>query len=395
MSSRTIARKITSITEIRANARRQAARVKANGRAATTLMVVVAALTVIGLTATLSASSTVAIAGTDDRFHFFKRQLVGIGIGAIAMAVTSRIPYQWYRRMAFPIFVTSLGLLVAVLFAGQDAYGARRWINLGPLGFQPSELAKFGVVIALATVMEKKARLLDDFGHFLAPVAAIVGLPALLVMLEPDLGTTIVIAASALTVLLVSSAPIRFVALTGALGAGAAAILAFSADYRRDRLVGFLDPWADPEGVGWQLIQSYYALGTGGLFGVGLGASRARWFYLPNAHTDFIFAIIGEESGFVGASLVILLFVLLGAAGWAVTNRAPDPFGRMLAAGITAWLTVQAVVNIGGVLGVLPITGITLPFVSFGGTAVAVSMAAVGVLMSVAQSGRPRRRPRT
>jgi cell division protein FtsW len=176
---------------------------------------------------------------------------------------------------------------------------------------------------------------------------------------------------------------------------GVATALAFSADYRRSRIVGFLDPWADPEGAGWQLIQSYYALGTGGVFGVGLGASRARWFYLPNAHTDFIFAIIGEESGFLGGSMVMLLFVLLGVAGWTVARRAPDPFGRMLAAGITAWLTMQAIVNIGGVLGVLPITGITLPFVSFGGTAVAVSMAAVGVLMSVSQTGRPRRRAKS
>ena len=395
MSTRTIGRKITSITEIRANARRQADRSRANRRVATTLLVVVAALTVIGLTATLSASSTVGIAGADDRFHFFKRQLVGIGIGVVAMAVTSRVPYQWYRRAALPIFLGSVILLVGVLFTGQDAYGARRWINVGPFGFQPSELAKFGVIIAMATVLEKKARLLDDFGHFLAPVAVIVGVPAVLVMLEPDLGTTIVIAVSALAVLLVSAAPLRFVSLTGLVGAGVATALAFSADYRRSRIVGFLDPWADPEGAGWQLIQSYYALGTGGVFGVGLGASRARWFYLPNAHTDFIFAIIGEESGFLGGSMVMLLFVLLGVAGWTVARRAPDPFGRMLAAGITAWLTMQAIVNIGGVLGVLPITGITLPFVSFGGTAVAVSMAAVGVLMSVAQTGRPRRRAKS
>jgi cell division protein FtsW len=171
--------------------------------------------------------------------------------------------------------------------------------------------------------------------------------------------------------------------------------LAFSDDYRRRRILGFLDPWSDSLDTGYQLIQSYYALGTGGLFGVGLGSSRARWSYLPHAHTDFIFAIIGEETGLVGGLVVMLLFVLLAVAGWVVAGRAPDPFGRMLAAGITTWLSFQAVVNIGGVLGVLPITGITLPFVSFGGSSVAVSMAAVGVLVNIAHQGKVAHRKRS
>jgi cell division protein FtsW len=187
--------------------------------------------------------------------------------------------------------------------------------------------------------------------------------------------------------MLTSVAPFRFVIGSGVAGGLLAGLLALSAGYRRDRITGFLDPWSDAGGTGWQLIQSYYALGTGGLFGVGLGGSRARWFYLPNAHTDFIFAIIGEETGFVGASMVLALFALFAAAGWTVARRAPDPFGRMVAAGITAWITVQALVNVGGVLGVMPITGITLPFVSYGGTAITVSMAAAGVLVNIAHSG--------
>lgn len=384
--------KITSITEVRAAARRRAAQRHTNVRSATTLLVVVAALLVVGLAATTSASSTVAIAGTDDRFYFLKKQLVGIGLGGVAMVVTARIPYQMYRRFALSIFVSTIALLVAVLVVGDKAGGARRWMDFGLIRFQPSEFAKFGVIVVLAAVMEKKQRLLGDFGHFLAPVVLVLGATGFLMMLQPDLGTTIVIAASAMAVLLVSAAPMRFVTLTMTGGALLAVALAWAAPYRRDRLTGFLDPWADPEGTGWQLIQSLYALGTGGLFGVGLGASRARWFYLPNAHTDFIFAIIGEETGLVGALLVMLLFVLLAAAGWVVSARAPDPFGRMLAAGITAWLSFQAVVNIGGVLGAMPITGITLPFVSFGGTAVAVSMAAIGVLVNIAHHGATRRR---
>src|SRR5690606_1943274 len=173
----------------------------------------------------------------------------------------------------------------------------------------------------------------------------------------------------------------------GLFGILAALFLAYAADYRMDRIVGFLTPWAHPSDEGYQLIQGYYALGDGGIFGVGLGASRARWFYLPNAHTDFIFAIIGEETGLIGAMTVIGLFIALAVAGWAVASRAPDLFGKMLATGITAWISFQALINIGGVLGVLPIAGIALPFVSFGSTALVTSMAELGVLVNVSQQG--------
>lgn len=379
--------KVTSITEARSAARRSTDQRTANHRAATTLLVVVAVLLVIGVAATTSASSTVGLATQSDRFFFLKRQMIGIGIGIVAMVVTSRIPYAFYRRVAMPLFWGTVGLLGLVLFAGVTVNGSRRWLDLGPLNFQPSELAKFAVIVALAMVMEKKGDLMQDLGHFLAPVAFIVGTTGLLVMKQPDLGTSIVIAASAMAVLLTSRAPLRYVMTTGLSAGALAGVLAMSASYRLERIRGFLNPWADAGDSGYQLIQSYYALGTGGVFGVGLGASRARWFYLPNAHTDFIFSIIGEEVGLIGGLMVMLLFLLLAIAGWIVAARAPDPFGRMVAAGITTWLTLQALVNIGGVLGVMPITGITLPFVSFGGTAVAISMAAVGVLVNIAQHG--------
>lgn len=385
--------KVTSITARRAAERKRSEQSIANARAATTLFAVVAALLVIGVTATISASSAVAIDQQSDSFYFFKRQLVGIGLGVVAMAVASRIPYQTYKKLAVPIFVGTVGLLIATLLFGTGAGGAQRWIAVGPITIQASEIAKFSVIVVLAAVLDKKRKLLGDFAHFAAPVVAVMGITGLLVMLQPDLGTTIVIATAALAVILTSATPLRFVLYTGASGAFLATVLAFSADYRLDRLTGFRDPWADVEGTGWQLIQSWYALGSGGMTGVGLGASRARWFYLPNAHTDFIYAIIGEETGFIGALLVILLFVLFGAAGWAIAARAVDPFGRMVAAGITVWLSFQAIVNIGGVVGVLPITGITLPFVSYGSAAVAVSMGAVGVLANIAYSGGRRRKP--
>lgn len=386
--------RVTSITARRAAERKRADQTVANARAATTLFAVVAALLVIGVTATISASSVVAIEQQADGFFYFKRQLVGIGIGVIAMAVASRVPYTLYKRLALPIFTGTTLLLLATLIFGVGANGAQRWLVLGPITFQASEVAKFAVIVTLAAVLDKKRKLLGDFGHFAAPVMAVVGIVGLLVMLQPDLGTTIVIAAGALGVVLMSATPSRFVLMSGVASVVLATIFAFSAGYRRARLFGFLDPFADLEGTGWQLGQSLFALGSGGVTGVGLGASRARWFYLPNAHTDFIFAIIGEETGFVGGLVVMSLFLLLAAAGWAIASRAGDPFGRMVATGITVWLTFQAIVNIGGVLGVLPITGITLPFVSYGSTAVAVSMGAVGVLANIAYSGgaKPRKK---
>jgi cell division protein FtsW len=378
---------VTSIARVRATARDKAERLKVNNRTATTLLVLAVVLVVIGLGATQSASSAVAIDQSQDRFYYFKRQLMGVGIGTVALLVTSRIPYRFYRRMAVPGFLATVGLLIAVLLIGREISGATRWLHFGGISFQPSELAKISVVFILAYLLEKKHKLLTKFGHFVVPVVFTVGIIGGLVMLQPDLGTTIIIGAAAMAVILASDAPFRFVLFLTIIVVLVAWVLAFSDQYRIDRIVGFLDPWGNASGEGYQLIQGYYALGNGGIFGVGLGASRARWFYLPNAHTDFIFAIIGEETGLIGALTVIGLFVVLALAGWLVASRAPDRFGRMVAAGLTAWLSFQALVNIGGVLGVMPITGIALPFVSFGSTALIVSMATLGILVNIAQAG--------
>jgi cell division protein FtsW len=280
-----------------------------------------------------------------------------------------------------------VGLLVAVLLVGVEEGGAKRWLPLPFLSFQPSEVAKISIILVLAYLLERKRNLLGRFGHFLVPVLATVGVVGLLIMKQPDLGTLVIIGAAAMAVIMTSETPMRFVLLLCVLAILVVAFLAFDEGYRADRMAGFLDPYADAKGNGYQVIQGWYALGNGGIFGVGLGASRARWFYLPNAHTDFIFAIIGEETGLVGGLTIIALFATLAVIGWVVSSRAPDPFGRMVAAGITAWLSFQALVNIGGVLGVIPITGIALPFVSFGSTALIVSMAALGVLVNIAQSG--------
>ena len=380
---------VTSIAKVRAAARSRAERLKTNNRTATALLVLGVVLIVIGLGATQSASSVVAIDQAEDRFYFFKRQLIGVGIGTIALLVASRIPYRVYRRLALPGFIVTVALLVAVLVLGPVIGGSQRWLPVAGFSFQPSELAKVAVVIVLAHLLEKKHRLLTRFGHFVVPVVFTVGVIGGLVILQPDLGTTIIIGAAAMAVIMASESPLRYVLLLTILVVGAAWLLAFSDQYRVDRITGFLNPWENASGEGYQLIQSYYALSNGGLFGVGLGASRARWFYLPNAHTDFIFAIIGEEAGLIGGLTVIGLYVVLALAGWAVAARAPDRFGRMVAAGLTAWLTFQAIVNIGGVLGVMPITGIALPFVSFGSTALIVAMASLGILVNIAQAGVP------
>jgi cell division protein FtsW len=381
---------VTSLAKVRAAARDRLARQRVNDRATTTLLVLVVVLVVVGLGVTMSASSAVALNQTEsqDQWHFLKRQLVGVGLGTLALLVAARIPYRFYRKLALPIFLVAVGLLVAVDLRGISEGGATRWLRLpGLTSFQPSELAKISVIFVLAYLLEKKAKLLTHFWHFLVPVAATVGVIGLLVMRQPDLGTMIIIGAAAMAVIVASEVPMKYVLALGLLAVLATTYLAFDADYRANRIDSFLDPYADPSGDGYQVIQGYYALGNGGVFGVGLGASRARWFYLPNAHTDFIFAIIGEETGLIGGLTVIALFIALAAAGWVVANRAPDGFGRMVATGITVWLSFQALVNIGGVLGVLPITGIALPFVSFGSTALAVSMGAIGILVNIAQSG--------
>jgi cell division protein FtsW len=357
-------------------------------RRAILLVVPVVLLLIVGLGAMLSASSVVSLRITDgaDALYYIKRQVVWVGLGLAAFVVTSRVPYRVYERLALPIYLAAVAGLVATLAFGDVRGGAQRWIEIGPLTVQPSEFAKLATVIALAAVLVRKAQLLRSLGHFMVPVVAIVGVVSALLLLQPDFGTMLLVGAASVAVLLASAAPLGYVLGLGTIGGVFAVIGALTRDYRRDRIAGFLDPFADPLNTGHQAVQSLVALGTGGWLGVGLGASRARWSFLPNAHTDFIFAIIGEEIGFVGAALVIALFALFGYFGLRVALRAPDRFGRLLAVGIVAWLSFQALVNVGGVVGVLPITGVPLPFVSSGGNAMLVNLAAIGILFNIARS---------
>lgn len=356
------------------------------GRRSVLLLVVVAMLVTIGLGAMLSASSVVSIRASADQFELFTRQVLWVGLGFAALVVTMFIPYNWWRRIALPLYAAVVVGLVITLAIGDRRGGATRWIELGPVTLQIAEVAKFATLSLLAAVLTKKDALLNDIRHVAVPVAAILGTVGLLLLAQPDFGSVLLIVTPAFIVLAASAVPLRFVFSMAGLGAMAMVVVAMSADYRKTRLTAWLRPFDDAKGAGLQAVQSMVALGTGGMFGVGLGQSRARWLWLPNAHTDFIFAIIGEETGFAGASIVILLFAMIGVAGVSIAFRAPDMYGRLLAIGIVSWLTVQALVNIGGVIGVVPITGVPLPFISSGGNAMVASLAAIGVLINISRS---------
>jgi cell division protein FtsW len=363
------------------------------------LLAPTALLTVAGLVMVLSASSVSAYTTYGSSFWFFNRHALYALAGAGALLLTARMRYTAWLRLALPLLTITVALLLLALHpaAGASANGASRWIDLGPLTLQPSELAKLALVAFSATILARKWRRLDDPAHLAIPLAPVVLLVAGIVIMQRDLGTTVILCGSVLLLLFVAGVRLRYLAASALVGLLASGILILGEGYRRTRFLAFLHPWADAESTGYQLIQGYIALGSGGWFGVGLGASRQKWQYVPNAHTDFIFAIIGEELGFLTALVVLALFAVLIYAGVRVAVRAPDTFGRLLAAGITSWIGLQALVNLGAVTGLLPITGVPLPFLSFGGSALLVTLAGVGVLVSIARgsatSGR-RKGPR-
>jgi cell division protein FtsW len=348
------------------------------------------ALLGLGLIMILSASSVAAFTAYGSSYKFFFRQLMWAGIGVVAFIVMSRLDYKRLKGTGYLLYAIAAGLLVAVLIPGVGITigGSSRWIGLGPLTFQPSELAKLALILFAADVFSRKQEsLLDDPWHTVLPMVPALGGLGLLVMMQPDLGTTLLLGSIGLSMLFIAGAPLRYVAPLGLLGMGLAVAGSMTADYRRARVFAFLDPWADPLNTGYQTIQSLIALGSGGWFGVGLGASRQKWSYIPNAHTDFIFAILGEEMGLFGTLVVIGMFAFLAYLGLRVARRAPDRFGMLVAAGITVWITVQAMVNIGAVTSLLPITGVPLPLVSFGGSSLVILLAACGILTNIARQG--------
>jgi len=349
---------------------------------------VIVVLNLIGLVMILSASSVTALQYEGSSYYYFERQLLWLFVGSVVFVITLRLDYRIWRRFAVPLIALCVLLLVVVLVPGigQNVNGSSRWIGVGSFGIQPSEFAKLAMLVFAADLLARRQSWINDTRVTLRPVMVAFGVFGALIMLQPNLGTTIVLATITFTVLFVAGTPLGSLAGWGVAGACVAGMASMGESYRRARILAFLHPWNDPLNTGYQTIQSQVSVASGGWFGVGLGASKAKWGFLPYAHTDFIFAIISEELGIVGAMAVVGLFVALGFLGFRTGLRTADPFGRMLAIGITTWLCVQAFVNIGAVIGVLPITGVPLPFISFGGSSLLATMAAAGILLNVART---------
>jgi len=358
------------------------------------IILAVIALTAVGILMVYSSSAVRSYVASQNTFAVVGPQLVWAVLGVLAMVVTMQLDYRYWRLLSIPLYVVSVILLVLVLLPGIGVRvgGSARWLQVGPLpALHPAEFAKFALVVYLAHWLARRGTAVRTLRRGTLPFLLILAPVVLLVLKEPDLGTTGVIALTAFTLFFVAGANVwQFLLLVPA-GLAALAAVILANPYQLQRIHAFLDPWSDPTGKGLQTIQGLLALGLGGILGSGLGASRlASGLYLPNASNDFIFAIIGEEFGLLGGLVVIGLFALLAYEGFRVALAAPDTFGGLLAAGITTWVIVQAVINIGVVVALIPITGITLPFISAGGSSLTISLAAVGVLLSISRETLPR-----
>ena len=358
------------------------------------LLAIVVVLCVVGLVMVLSASSVQALRDNGSSWLFFRRQLLWVLVGAVALAAAARVDYHLWGRLASPLLLVSVLLLAAVAVpgVGVSVGGSTRWLAIGGWRMQPSELAKLAVLVFVADLLARRSGRGTDAPLPVRAVLVTFAVMAALVLRQPDMGTTLVIGCIVMSLLHVAGTPLRVMFGLTAGAASLAWVVGMAEPYRRARMLSFLNPWADADNTGYQVVQSLVGLGTGRITGVGVGASRAKWGFLPNAHTDFIFAIIGEELGLVGALLVLGLFVGFAVVGVRTALQAPDRFGMLLAVGVTGWVGAQAFMNMGAVTGVVPVTGVPLPFVSFGGSSLVILMTAVGILLNVAGQGRPRPR---
>ncbi len=351
------------------------------------------ALVGFGIVMVYSASFPVGTERMGDPYHFLKKQAFAALLGIGLMLLAARLNYRLWQVLAIPLLIGSIGLLFLVFVPGlrQQIGGAYRWLKISSFSFQPAELAKLALVIYLARSLTNKEGRMESFTVGFLPHVIVMGILFLLVLKQPDFGTGVLFVAVVFLMLFVGGTRLRF--LGGALLAALPALvyLAVRKNYRWERIVAFWDPWKDPGGGGFQIIQSFLAFGAGKVFGVGLGDGKQKLFYLPEIHTDFIFSVIGEELGLIGVSLIIVLFVVLILRGFQSSYRAPDLFGTYLSLGITSLIAIQALLNMGVVMGLLPTKGSTLPFVSYGGTSLMINLMAVGILLNVySQGGRSR-----
>lgn len=347
-------------------------------------------LVLLSLGVTMVFSSTLWFATLppfNDTFFFVRRQLIWALIGLAAMVVLMNVDYWRLKRWAGWLLLAGFALLGAVLIpgVGVSRLGAQRWLNLGPLSFQPAEAVKLCLVIFTAFGLSRRLSSIQNFWRGLLPFLLVGGAAAGLVLLEPDLGTAVTILGIVFVMVFAAGARLSHLTLLGLAGAAAVGLAIWHEPYRLRRFLAFLDPEKDPQGAGWHILNSLMSLGSGGLFGTGLGQGHSKYLWVPERHTDFIFAIIGEELGFIGASFVIFLFVMFIWRGLKIAITSPDSFGTLLAAGIVAGIAIQAIINIGVVTSTLPITGITLPFISFGGSSLVFTLAGVGILLNISR----------
>jgi cell division protein FtsW len=348
-------------------------------------------LAVVGILCLIGVLMVFSSSGVDDEdpTYYINRHVQWLVLGTVVMLVAMTVPYQRWRRYSVPAIVLTVVLLAVVLWGpfSEEINGAKRWIQFGglPMQLQPSEVAKLAFILYLADWCSTKGDKVRDFSYGLIPFGIMLGLLAGLVMLEPDMGTTLVIFAIGVTVYFVSGAAVLHMGLGLLFAVFGFALVAMVEPYRFARLLAFLDPWSEAQGIGYHAVQSLLALGSGGLMGMGLGASRLKYGWLPERTTDAIFSVWGQEVGFIGASLVILLFLVVAWRGYRVARMAPDGFGALMATGITTWVVFQGLLNIGAVSGAVPFTGVPLPFVSYGGSSLLITLAAVGVLLNISK----------
>lgn len=353
------------------------------------LLTILLIMVMFGTVMVFSASFAIGVREEGgDGYYFLTRHLIYLIVGLAGMLIAMSIDYHVWRKIALPALLAImavLGLMVLFPAFAPEVWGASRWIQLGPLTVQPSEFAKLALVLYLASWLSSKGMRIREFNYGLIPFAVLMGILIGLVMLQPDLGTSLLLTAIGLSMFLVAGANLLHLSMVTIIGGASFVLLALTESYRRDRILVFLNPDADLRNLGWQLTQAKLAIGSGGLFGVGLGASYQKFAWLPAAHHDAIFAVIAEELGLIGAGFVLMLFIMLAWRGYRVAMRAPDSFGALAAVGIVTWMIFQAAINIGGITTTIPFTGIPIPFISYGGSSLVISLVATGILLNISR----------
>ena len=345
-------------------------------------------LVFIGLVMVFSSSGVYAMEKYNDAYYFLKRQVVWVALGTMVMLAVRKMDYRYLEKYTYYIMGITFLMLIAVMMPGlgKEVGGARRWIMLGGFSFQPSELAKFALVLFIAKSLVKRSNQLKNFAYGYLPKLIVLGFFFVPILFQPDFGTAMIICAVTFTMLMIAGLRSKFLIYSVLAVVPFVVSAIIGAEYRMRRIIAFLDPWEDQSNAGFQAIQSFYAFGRGGIFGTGIGGSSQKLFYLPEAHTDFIFSVIGEELGFVGTLIIVLLFSILIWRGFIIAYRAKDSFGTHVAIGLTLLIGIQAFMNMGMAVGLLPTKGLTLPFISMGGSSLVVLMLSIGVLLSISEN---------